>query len=499
MSDEMEASHISPPAPQTADTLAAATNSAATPEQSRQSVIFASLFAVASLLAAWPRLAGEVEPSLITLATDLSIALAALAVLVRPTWYVPFVALSFFHLASGLIAMPRLSAAQLLWMFCGATIVTSYLTGCIVHRSYRQSMLPLQRSFAPSLRVMLVISLATFGLARLNWGFLQLETSSVISTLSAFRGQDDIPEWVLFITMSMLIVGDLFLAFALLLPSLRRFAVALCCGYFAWQALIGFEAARSLLPLIFIILYLFTATESTTRICEITVRWVPWRAVRSFGLAVVSVVLLAAAAAAWMDRARGTSQMYGQTIFVSYYVGFVLIWSTCLACGLTDPRQPRLTKVAMLPRNPLHYAIVLTLATAGTFPYLGLGTQATLSSEHGLVTELGTNNHLFVPQTYLVEYQTDLVEILDSSDPYLAGLAQRQDMITWFELVNYLSRRPDTSLSFIRGGERFEVAQAGAIAELSRSNSWILSKLLGFRTVRRKAVLALHPEQLVQP
>ena len=443
--------------------------------------IFNSLWAAASLCTVWQRSSAIAESPLVVQLTEAAIVLAAIAVLVRPTWCAALVSLSACHLVCGLVAMPMASTTQLLWMFGGAAIVASFAIASVQQRTLRLNANALQNSFAPCLRIIFVVFLAIAGVTRLNWGFLRSDSSSVVSTLTAFAGESPTPSWVIFVTMSMLLVLDLLLACTLLLPHLRSFAVGTATVYFCWSALMGFGEARSLLALTLAYTYLFTAPEATGRLAEIARRRIPWHVVWSSGFAMLSIACVAAVVALWMQGE--VYRTYSRQLAVAYQIGFVLVWSALLFFALSDQRQPRLIQVPLLMKNPIHYVVILMLVAVGISPYVGWGTLATLSADSGLVTESGSNNHLFIPQTYLADYQVDLVEILASSDPALADLAAQDHLITWFELVNYTSQRPEISLAYIRRGKRTDVPRAGDVPELSHANPWILRKLLGFRPV----------------
>ncbi len=112
---------------------------------------------------------------------------------------------------------------------------------------------------------------------------------------------------------------------------------------------------------------------------------------------------------------------------------------------------------------PLLVVFPLLLIVNGSGPYLGLRTQTSFSMFSNLHTENGMTNHLIVPSgIQLTNWQYDLVEIIDSNDPYL-NLARDNDLsIVYLELRRRRSiAQPDFWVTFRREGriETFNAAE----------------------------------------
>lgn len=116
------------------------------------------------------------------------------------------------------------------------------------------------------------------------------------------------------------------------------------------------------------------------------------------------------------------------------------------------------------PLNPGKYQVILALFFGslvvfnGLNPYLGLRTQTTFSMFSNLRTEGGATNHLIVPSSWQVfNYQRDLVLVLQSSDPELQFIAQRQQVLTYLTLREIVSHNDVEYLVYVRDGEPIEV------------------------------------------
>ncbi len=453
-------------------------------ELERQFTAFALLWAVASIMTAWARLELAVSDPLVG-ATHCLMGMLAFAVLIRPHAVSPVVGLSFLHVLHGTLQMPHVTATDVLWMFLGAAICVSFLTGWITKRSYSVGRVGLYRSFAPCLRIMFVLSLLAIPVARLNWTFLQLDISPVVESLAAFRGDaTQPPRWISYFTISMLIVVDAFVAIALLLPRLRRFAVGFGICYFAWQAAMGLGEARFLLPVMIVGLYLFTSSELIGRVHATLVRIVPFASLRASGLMVFvgSMAILIVALLVAGEGYRHSAYVVAQWCYVVLVVG----WLGLILTSLVELR-PKLTWVSLMMRNPLHYLLIAAFIVVVTSPYLGFGSKGKFVGGSGLSTGGGVSNHLIIPQGNIVNHEKDVVEIVESNDPWLQKIADEALLITWFELVNHVGSRPETSLVFVRANELYEVSRTGDVPELSQENSWILRKLLAYKLTTKKS------------
>lgn len=102
------------------------------------------------------------------------------------------------------------------------------------------------------------------------------------------------------------------------------------------------------------------------------------------------------------------------------------------------------------------------LVVVGLQPYLGLRTLVCFSMFSNLQTENGQSNHMLMPNwLQLTRWQRDLVEILETSDPWLAGFQRDELKIPFLELRRIRTRvGPDFQTRFRRGGQVFRFASS---------------------------------------
>lgn len=459
-------------------------------EVQQQFEVFAIFWAMASLLSGWIRFeAAMASPWLV--AINATIWISAFCILFRPDWVLAVVVLSAMHVLYGIVEMPQISTAHTIWMFFSAVVCTSFLSGMVLRRSYRVSAGGLYRSVGPAIRIMTVLSLVALAVARLNWGFLGLETSPVVESLARFRGGSAPPDWVVYLTMSVLLVVELSLAVTLLVPALRRFGLGFGSCYLAWQAALGLGEAKILLPVLMVGLGMFASADLVTRMQTGLRRLLPLGGVRRFGLGLLAMVIsVALCILAWKRREvaelpfAGSEFLESEFVIGGSYWIVSLAWLGLLLTCLIDLR-PKLTWVSFGVRNPLNILLILGFIIAIVSPYTGLGTVGRFVDQSGFASAEGASNHLLIPAVSLFDCHQGLIEVISSSDPWLQEIADSGQLLSWFDLVNYVVVRPDTSIAFIRENEHFQVERCGDITELSVANPWIARKLISFRPLNR--------------
>ena len=458
---------------------------------------FAILWALASLFVVWQRLDFAFSDP-IRMSINGGLAIAAMGTLIFSRSAIPITILGALHFGHAAFEMPQVHSADLLMAFFGLSVLISYSSHVLVNRTYDASGIRLHRSFVPPMRIMVVLSLLAIGVSRLNWGFIDATTGPVASTLATIRGEA-VSEWIVYFTISLLVIVDGFIAIALMVPSLRRFAVGFGSCYFCWQAWMGFGEAQYLLPVMLVGLCLFTSTESATRFYNSLQRWIPIPALRASGLTTFVIAVGLVAIGLWSHSRQATEEPIWLTrdrfigISFTFLVGF---WLVLLLSNLVDFR-PKLTWVSMAPRNVAHYALLLGFVVFLTSPYVGLGNVGRLTWNSGFAAAGPANNHIFIPQASLTNLDHEFVDIIDSSDPYLAQLGQNGLKISWFDLVNYLNSRPDTSLDFVRGGQRYRPENVGEIDVFSEQNNWWARKFVQFQPIHIPTFDGLSRDKMV--
>ena len=120
----------------------------------------------------------------------------------------------------------------------------------------------------------------------------------------------------------------------------------------------------------------------------------------------------------------------------------------------------------------------------GLCPYVGLKTETSFAMFSNLRTEGDLGNHLFLSNVPRVAaFQNDLVELIDSSDPRLARLAETPLRMIFFELHAYLHHRPELRVRYRQAGRIVDVRRVGDDPIFSQPPNALQRKLLAFRPV----------------
>lgn len=148
---------------------------------------------------------------------------------------------------------------------------------------------------------------------------------------------------------------------------------------------------------------------------------------------------------------------------------------------------PEVSRLGVSRPPRLAWLLPLAVFVNGASPYLDLKTTTAFSMFSNLRTEGGHNNHLFLPRLPLFGLQDDLVEVLETSDPRLAGFAASGDLMTWFEFRRIASTsRPGTVIRIRRNGREAILSREDDVPESRLAftpHPWWLAKLLVFRPI----------------
>ncbi len=135
------------------------------------------------------------------------------------------------------------------------------------------------------------------------------------------------------------------------------------------------------------------------------------------------------------------------------------------------------------------FAIIpLAVFLNGLSPYLGLKTENSFAMFSNLRTEGMKTNHLIVPVTsQLFDYQKDLVEVVSSTDTLLAKTARENQLMAYFSFKNYINAKKPTRVEYIRHGQPtvFERDNPATHGDLLQPIPITLRKFLSFRTISK--------------
>ncbi len=462
----------------------------------RAFAIFSFLWAAAALFhraqyANWAR--GPME---------LGESFCALLLLMRPGSLRAFLALVAFQVAQNAILMPHISNHTLLGLFMAFSIVV-----CTVWllATGRFSKAALYRSFAPILRIELLVFYFWVVFHKLNPDFFVPDVSCAVSLMDKLARALSLPvnpSWARGLAIYGTLAIEAAIPVLLVLRSTRSAGILLGMGFHFMVALATFYDFSSLL---FACFFLFVPQNHP----ELLERWwqgirerarpaALWRLAKSpawqSGLLAVALVILvfSLGSSDW-----STTPKLAWILWWIYGLSVIALCALPIALGPAECR-PAAKLLAVRPRALL--ALPLLVFLNGASPHLGFKTENSFAMFSNLRTEGGENNHYLVPAGIQVfDFQRDLIVLHSSSDASLTHRARFGGQLTYATLRTRVAQlaaeqRKGVSLRFDRAGKRYDLPNAERDPELSKPYPLPLRKVLWFREIvnERTKVFCRH-------
>jgi hypothetical protein len=424
---------------------------------------------------------------------------SAVAVLAGPTRVTRFLLLTVFQAANLWWLMPEPTNHATFALIVDLTIVAAAI-GHVLSRGVRQGFdgAVLYRSFAPALRLSVILLYVFATLAKINTAFLDPAQSCGAHHYSVLRGH--------FAAVGIQLPAGNAVAFAAIaatlaieggipvLLAIRRARPVGVVVALVFHYLLGLNGFYDFSSMIFALLLLFTPDDFGTIVqrfwLESTLRHAIGRARERLASPAGLAPLLAAGAIVMLIGVQGNHwrRVFGPPYFVwPVYGGVIVLLALPALAGLraTVPAVPSgtLRGVGLLALAPL---LVLL---DGVCPYLGLKTDSSFAMFSNLRTERGFANHLVIPPgPQPFGFQSDLVRVVRSSDPMLARSARAHELVPFFTLRTQVSGlaaagRRNITVVFERGGVVHDVRRAELDPELATRYPFLLRKILKFRPI----------------
>lgn len=231
------------------------------------------------------------------------------------------------------------------------------------------------------------------------------------------------------------------------------------------------------------LLWLFASEEAMKRLGALVRRIVGLRIDASAATLARAVAVLGIATASLASSRLQVNRTY--PAWITYDL-VVLAWSFAEAWSgarTTGDRRLGFFRCG----DPVLAIMPLVFVLNGVCPYLGLKTETSFAMYSNLRTEGGRSNHLLVPvEVAPFHFQSDLAEILESSDPELRRIATSRMALPWFDLRRRAWMNPSMSLTFTRGGEKVVVDAVRERPDLVPPVSWWAGRLMPFRPVEKE-------------
>jgi hypothetical protein len=432
---------------------------------------------------------------------------AAVAVLVGPTRIWRFLTLTVLQTANLWWWMPGLVNHTLFALLVDMTVIAAALLHLITRRG-RFEPAAFYASFAPAVRIGLLLLYVFAALPKFNTAFLDLSDSCAVDhyvRLGARLAAVGLPLPSGDIPAMATIAGTLVIESAI--PLLLAFAGTRIVGIVVtllFHYALALNGFYDFSAMAYALLLLFTPNDFSAVLLR------QWQTSRLYAVIVnlrdpagggthtipLSLVLVSSVVLLLVLEGNRWQRIFGLVYMVWLaYGAFVIIVGIR---GLIDMRRMQLRPLVRPYRGPAVLLALPVLVTLnGMCPYIGLKTETSFTMFSNLRTEEGFANHLFLPSLHIFPFQWDLVRVESSSDRWLKNLAARGDIVPFYVLRDHISRlaereQRDISVTFVRNGVRYKVERAERDRRLSRPYPFLLRKVMLFRPISRNPGRCLH-------
>lgn len=415
---------------------------------------------------------------------------SALAVIFGVFRTAAFFTLVVAHLLYVYIRLPRVPNHSILAAAIDITILAAAGWLAMSTRSRRIDLTKLYRSFAPVVRLELLVLYFYVVFHKLNSGFFNTEHScGSFMYLRLAREYPFLPtaEWMRWSAIILTIAIEAAIPVMLVVRRLRLAGVWLAFVFHFALAMDPGDVVFNFSSILISLFFLFLPEES--------------------GAVILGVVT------AFRDRTlavlRASSFVAKTAVFlVVAPLAAVLIFRDGIPTGLTFESSRAAwvvyaaaimsVFVATLRRAPLHFQSARELLSVGTrglliipallvinglLPYVGLKTETSFAMYSNLHTEGGRTNHwLMSPGLQMWNYQRDLVRIHRTSVSRIQRLANRGYLWTYYEFKWMMQEHPDASVTYEHNGVIRRVRRVADDPQFVPGNP-LMRKFLRFRPV----------------
>lgn len=466
----------------TPGTLLQHTPSKAVPEPDRRYNIFVVLWSIAALF-------HMAQSRTFSYGLHFAILTIAAAVLIgKPSSVSRFLIFLAVQLSVSLRVFPYVSNHEIFVLFADLSILHALLFYVFKNRTFNINKADLFNTFAPILRAELIILYFFVVFHKLNTSFFNTDVSCASDFINAqlstvFKSPTILLALTAYLTLIIEALIPLFLCFrktrnmGLLIGLIFHWIIA-------YNPINGFYDFSSA---IFACYFLFASPELAdtavrvfnsfkTRAINIQAQPYSHQRLLFFTLTFLGVILV----------------IYGVSKKVEDYFRFVFWTVFSLLCIWIFIRSLALKKANHSGGfRVAHWSLLILPVIVfinGLCPYLGLKTESSFAMFSNLRTEGGISNHLIVPASIQIfDFQKDLVEVTSSSAKELQELADRKQLIPFFQFKELVSTSQPKQLEYIRGGKNhnFNTASVSEKNELLQGNPFLLKKVLRFRAISK--------------
>ena len=400
----------------------------------------------------------------------------ALIFLIFPRNYPLFLIIVIGHLVQTVMHLPTGSNHNLLSFFVTLGIAATYVQVALSEKKLLVSPAKHFEVFVPLGRWVLLIMYFYGTFHKINTDFLDPASSCAVTFWRRYGFPDFIDQTPF--VHSLTIYGTLVLEAAIIAMLLsRRFRwwgvlLGICFHAFLAYQPDGWFRAFSILSIA--LHSLFLPADALSRFANGKLGRVMLGFFAPPGRRILyGMIVLIAWVAAWIYLPR--------PIEWSLVIGLIVMF--VIAYCRESPRQA--APIGSWLRSPSVVINVLVIAffLNGLSPYVGFKTGQSISMFSNLTTEGEHSNHLFMPNISLFDYQSRIATIVETDHPTFNRVKNSGLQLVEYQLLDYLERSQDFTVSFEVNGQPFTHSPQQPLAALSDMSPRWLRNLFTFRAV----------------
>lgn len=410
----------------------------------------------------------------------------AVWLMMKPSSTARIAILSAFNVLEAIQAMPIMPNHKMIFFMADSAILLSVL---LFTFSSRRALTDWFAVSEPFLRLALFVTYGSATIAKLNTSWFDPQLScSVIMPAREFGFLSEIlgfeVPWASFWILPFIVAGvELLIWLTVLIPRIRPYTLVIAVLFHLSLSLTPVSQGLGFSFLLFPLLVLYLPDDAHQEIYRRGSQMMEWLRRRnlvilgSYLLIGVSVFLgyISLLSPAQQDRQIQSFLRYAPALLLLACFGAMIVYFAM------KYRRSRQVSPAISIPSLVHLVLAILVVANSIAPYVGVKTYATMTMYSNLQMEYGKSNHLIIPRVPFETMVDDTVQILESSNTKLKDLANAGYRLTWHEFQRILSEDQWASVTFIRDGETFDLAQARDLPELVEVSP--LHKLLGFRYV----------------
>lgn len=450
--------------------------------------IFAMLWAIASLfhMAHSSVFDSQFDFALLTL--------SAFYVIFRPSMG-GFLLFIGFQIFDAFFRMPFTTNHWIFTAFVNVTIIHSLIYLIIRHRSFQINSGDLLKTFAPLVRIELVVLYFFAVFHKLNAGFFA--DGSCATDLLRAQNLDNfisLPPAFYKLNAYLTLIIESLIPLLLCFRKSRSAGILLGLIFHCVLSYSSYNAFYDFSSMVFAVYFLFTLPELSVRILnhlkEIKTKIIRSASPKDFGYVKLAVrigaflvgLIVIYVLTKKLNDYKSVHLYFFWTVYSIFYL-YIFIRNQFFV----KQRSP----VGIQPKQFqwVHWSLLLIpviVLLNGVSPYLGLKTENSYAMFSNLKTEGGSSNHYIIPASVQIfDYQKDVVDVVSSSDPSLEKIAKANLSMVWFEFRNYLNEHHPTEVQYLRKG-KLNVYRKEDRATHPGKNNYVVAKLMKFRAFNKE-------------